>query len=117
MMNNQQKLVLIGGGHSHAIALRLWGIKPIDGLKLTLISEAPDTPYSGMLPGHVAGFYTYEECHINLQALTQFAQAEFIVDRAIRIDLENKQVICENHPPFPLISSQLILVALLLPYQ
>lgn len=92
-------LVLVGGGHSHAIALRLFGINPLPNVRLTLISEAPNTPYSGMLPGHVAGIYNYDECHIDLRSLTEFAKAGFICDRAISINLENKQVICANHPP------------------
>ncbi|MFB2970855.1 FAD-dependent oxidoreductase [Aerosakkonema sp. BLCC-F183] len=99
MMNNQQKLVLIGGGHSHAIALQLFGIKPLPNVRITLISEAPDTPYSGMLPGHVAGFYTHAECFIDLRSLTKFARAEFICDRAINLDLKNNQVICANSQP------------------
>ncbi|MGB3208470.1 MAG: FAD-dependent oxidoreductase [Crinalium sp.] len=94
-----KKLVLVGGGHSHAIALRLFAINPIPGVQLTLITECVDTPYSGMLPGHVAGFYTHEQCHINLSSLAQFAQANLIIDQAINLDLGKNQVICANRPP------------------
>ena len=92
-------LVLIGGGHSHAIALKLFGLNPIPGVSLTLISDVEQTPYSGMLPGHVAGFYSYAETHIDLAALAKFAQAKLCIDQAIRLDLEQNQVICQNHPP------------------
>ncbi|OWY68672.1 selenide, water dikinase SelD [cyanobacterium TDX16] len=92
-------LVLIGGGHSHAIVLRMLGMKPISGIRVTLITEASDTPYSGMLPGHVAGFYTHEECHIDLRRLAQFAQVQFYRDRVVGLDLVNKKVICANRPP------------------
>ena len=92
-------LVLIGGGHSHAIVLRMFGMKPLPGVRLTLITETSDTAYSGMLPGHVAGFYSHDECHIDLRSLAQFAQAQLYLDRVIGLDLENQKVLCANRPP------------------
>lgn len=92
-------LVLIGGGHSHAIVLKMFGIKPLPGVRLTLISDVLYAPYSGMLPGHVAGFYDYDECHIDLRSLAEFAQCEVFVDRAIAIDFNKNRVICQNRPP------------------
>ncbi|RMF21267.1 MAG: selenide, water dikinase SelD [Cyanobacteria bacterium J083] len=92
-------LVLVGGGHSHAIALRLWGMNPLPGIRLTLISDVSHTPYSGMLPGHVAGYYSYDETHIDLRRLASFAQAQFYCDRVIGLDLKQNQLICTNHPP------------------
>jgi selenide, water dikinase len=52
-----------------------------------------------MLPGYVAGFYTFEECHIDLPRLAKFAGVEFVLDRAVGLDLEKHQVLCANHPP------------------
>jgi selenide,water dikinase len=92
-------LVLVGGGHSHAIALRMFGMKPLPGVRLTLITDTSHTPYSGMLPGHVAGFYSFDECHIDLRCLAGFAQAQLYLDSAIGLDLENSKVLCANHPP------------------
>lgn len=89
--------MLIGGGHTHAIALRLLGMKPLPGVRLSLISEASESVYSGMLPGHVAGFYSPEACHIHLSPLANFAGAQFIIDRAIGLDLNARQVICAHH--------------------
>lgn len=40
---------------------------------MTLITRDVETPYSGMLPGHVAGFYTRAECHLDLDRLAVFA--------------------------------------------
>ena len=72
MQKNYQQtpknLVLIGGGHSHAIALKLFSHQPLEGVKLTLITPEQYTPYSGMLPGHIAGFYNYFQCHIDLHS-------------------------------------------------
>lgn len=94
-------LVLVGGGHSHAIALELWGSRPLPGVRLVLITDTAHAPYSGMLPGYVAGFYTFDECHIDLPNLAKFAGAELILDRAIGLDLENNRVLCANSLPVP----------------
>ncbi|NJN71815.1 MAG: selenide, water dikinase SelD [Limnothrix sp. RL_2_0] len=92
-------LVLVGGGHSQAIALRMWAMNPLSDVRLTLISNVTYTPYSGMLPGYVAKFYDYEETHIDLRRLAYFAKAEFLRDEVIGLDLENKKVICRDRPP------------------
>lgn len=94
-----QDLLLIGGGHSHAIALRMWGMQPLSGVRVTLLTDSSDTPYSGMLPGHVAGFYRREDCHINLRSLCQFAGAQLVIDRAIGLDLINHRALCAQRPP------------------
>jgi selenide, water dikinase len=94
-----QNLVLIGGGHSHAIALHLLGSHPLSDVRLTLITEVVDAPYSGMLPGHVRGFYSFEEAHINLKTLAQFAKAHLILDQAVGLDLKQNLVLCRHHSP------------------
>ena len=92
-------VVLIGGGHSHAIALRHLIMYPLPGVRLTLISEASNTPYSGLLPGHIAGHYSYDECHIDLRPLAQAAQAQLYVDRVVGLDLDSQRVMCAHRPP------------------
>lgn len=94
-----QEIVLIGGGHTHAIALRMLGMQPLPGVRLTLISEASESAYSGMVPGRLAGFYRDEECHVNLSALAEFAGAQLYIDRVTGLDLDNKRVMCDRHPP------------------
>jgi selenide, water dikinase len=94
-----KNLVLIGGGHSHAIVLRLLGLQPLPDVRLTLITDVTHAAYSGMLPGHLGGFYSFADCHIDLRALAQFAQAEFILDAAIGLDLVKNRVQCRQHQP------------------
>jgi pyridine nucleotide-disulfide oxidoreductase family protein len=91
-----KNIVLIGGGHSHAIVLKLFGQQPLQGVNLTLVTPAKYTPYSGMLPGHIAGFYSYSQCHIDLQRLCKFAQAQFFIDAVVGLDLQKQQVLCAN---------------------
>jgi selenide,water dikinase len=93
------ELVLLGGGHSQAIALRLLAKKPLSGVKVSLVSDVIYTPYSGMLPGYIAGFYSYQETHINLQDLANFAGVNFYLDKAMDLDLVNNQLIFTNSPP------------------
>lgn len=89
---NYKDLLLIGGGHSHALVLKMWAMKPLPGVRLTLISPQIMTPYSGMLPGLIAGHYTVEQTHIDLARLCQFAGARFIQASVSGIDLSGKEI-------------------------
>lgn len=92
-------LVLIGGGHTHALVLRRWGMNPLPGARVTLINPGPTAPYSGMLPGFVAGHYTRDELDIDLVKLARFAGARLINGPAVAIDQVAQTVSVPEYPP------------------
>lgn len=81
-------LVLVGGGHSHALVLRHFGMKPVPGVSITVLNPGPSAPYTGMLPGHIAGHYDQETLNIDLYRLARFAGARLLTTAAFGIDLE-----------------------------
>ena len=69
------RVLLVGGGHSHVEVLRRFARVPEAAVALTLVSPEPDTAYSGMLPGLVAGLYSRREAHIALAAARRAGRA------------------------------------------
>jgi selenide,water dikinase len=92
-------IVLVGGGHSHVGVLRRFGMQPLPGVRLTLVCTDAHTPYSGMLPGYVAGHYRYDDVHIDLGRLAGFARARFLCAEVIGIDRAARTVHLRDRPP------------------
>lgn len=95
----RRRIVLIGGGHSHVTVLRSFGMKSEPGVALTLIAKEIEAPYSGMLPGFVAGHYTYDDCHIDLVRLAAFAGARVVHGAATGIDRVERRVHIAGRAP------------------
>ena len=85
-------LVLVGGGHAHALVLRAWGMDRLAGARVTVINPGPTAPYTGMLPGHVAGHYGRDALEIDLVRLCRHAGARLILDKAVTIDRARREV-------------------------
>ena len=94
-----KELVLVGGGHSHVAVLRRFGMRPLPGLRLTLVTRDIHTPYSGMLPGYIAGHYDFDECHIDLGPLARFAGARLYHGEVQGLDPESGTLEVEGRPP------------------
>lgn len=93
-----RSLVLVGGGHSHVEVLRRFGMDPLAGVRVTVVSRDVRTPYSGMLPGHVAGHYERDEILVDLRPLCRFAGARLYHDTVVGIDLDEGRVLCRSRP-------------------
>ena len=92
-------VVLVGGGHSHVEVLHRFAMSPLPGTRITLVSRDLLTPYSGMLPGLVAGHYRVEEAYIDLRKLARSAGARLLHGEAQGLDLEKGAVRVDKRPP------------------
>lgn len=85
-----KEVLLVGGGHAHALVLRRWGMKAVPGARLTLVNPGATAPYTGMLPGHIAGHYPRAALDIDLVRLARFAGARFIDGRVAILDPDER---------------------------
>ena len=72
---------------------------PLEGVRVTVIAREVHTPYSGMLPGYIAGFHDWDDIHIDLGPLCRFAGARLIDEEVTALDLDNGLVQCRQRPP------------------
>jgi len=100
------RILLVGGGHTHVEVLRRFALKTDPAVALTLVSPYAATPYSGMLPGEVAGHYASTETHIALPPLAEWANARFMPDRVVGLDLDAKTAVLASGAiePYDLLS-------------
>src|ERR1700719_3101653 len=92
-------IVLVGGGHAHVHVLAAFAMRPEPGVRLTLVTRDLATPYSGMLPGVIAGLYRAEEAHIDLVRLAAATGTRLIHAEAIGLDRAEKRVQLAGRPP------------------
>ena len=85
-------LVLIGAGHTNLHVVRMWRMRPIPDVQLTLISTFGRATYSGMLPGTLAGLYQPDDMEIDLYRFSESCGARLIVDEVTGFDPDGWQV-------------------------
>lgn len=90
-----KKLLLAGAGHAHIGLLRRIANKRLDDPKeveVSVITEQPQTIYSGMLPGWMAGHYNLRDISINITDLCKRARVTLIQRPIIAVDADKQTV-------------------------
>ena len=86
------RLLLLGGGHAHALVLLRFRDFVSENLHVTLVNPGPVHTYSGMVPGVVAGHYEASDAQIDLARLAARAGVELVQDVVRSLDTGTKQV-------------------------
>ena len=81
-----KKLVLVGAGHAHALVLNAWRKAPTSGVELILVAPITQAPYSGMIPGWLAGQYEFNETVVDFAHLCKQAGATLINAELTKLD-------------------------------
>ncbi|MEY3767712.1 MAG: selenide, water dikinase SelD, partial [Cyanobacteriota bacterium] len=95
-------LVLAGGGHTHALLLRRWIMRPTSrpaDVAVLLVNRASTTLYSGMVPGLLAGLYGQDSCSINLRDLCRRAEVGFVQAEITGVDPVRRELLLQDRPP------------------
>ncbi len=87
-----KRLVLVGAGHAHVQVLRAWAAAPLPGVELVLVSPQALAPYSGMVPGWLAGAWRFDDICINAAALAAAAGARWLADAVVGLDPVTRQL-------------------------
>lgn len=82
------RLVLLGGGHAHALTLLAWA--PMAGLDVVLVSPQREAYYSGLVPAWLAGRIAPEALTLDLAALCHAAGARLVIDEATGLDPDRR---------------------------
>ena len=89
-------IVLVGAGHAHVFVLEAFGRRPDPTVRLTLVTPGERTPYSGMLPGYLAGQYALSDMTIDAAGLARFAGAELRLARASAVLADEGVLVLEG---------------------
>ena len=91
-----KRVLLIGAGHGHLVALRSLAQKPLYGARITLVTPHERQVYSGMLPGILAGHYRRAEAEIDIAALAERGYVEVEYASVERLDVEKRLAVLHD---------------------
>lgn len=93
-------LLLLGGGHAHLFVLEAFAKAPIPDVRAVLVTPTQLAPYSGMMPGVIAGHYRYDQGCVDLRPLCEAAGCELTLTRGESVDLAAQRVVCADGRSF-----------------
>ena len=95
----QKEFFLVGGGHANINLIKEFGMRPIDGVRLNLITDVMHAPYTGMLPGYVSKHFDFESSHIDLNRLCTNNNVRLFHSYVEKIQPNEQLIYCNNRPP------------------
>jgi selenide,water dikinase len=94
----EKRIVLVGAGNAHLQFIKRWRMRPLPGVAVTLVSPDGVIPYSAMIPGHIAGEFSWDEASIDLVRLCSSAGVRFLRERVTAINPQARQVQLTDRP-------------------
>ena len=94
-------LVLVGGGHTNALLMKNWLMKPnlMPDVPITIISRDSSLVYSSMYPSVISRSIRLKQSLIDISALASSAKISFIKSEVKDIQFNNQKIIFNNRPP------------------
>ena len=94
-------LVLVGGGHTNALLMKNWLMKPnlMPDVPITIISRDSSLVYSSMYPSVISRSISLKQSLIDISALASNAKISFIKSEVKDIQFNNQKIILNNRPP------------------
>lgn len=94
-MEHMKSLVLLGAGQAHLHVLAQMARHRRSDLDVTLVTPHPYQTFGAMVPGHIAGHYSADECRIPLEPLLRDAGARWISARCSGLDASTSSVMLD----------------------
>ena len=95
-------LLLAGGGHTHALVLRQWLMRPSrrpPATRISLVSRHSGLQYSGLVPAVLAGLHPPHACRLDLRRLCALADVAFVRAEITGLDPTARLLHLEGRPP------------------
>ncbi len=94
-------LVLVGGGHTNALLMKNWLMKPnlMPDVPITIISRDSCLVYSSMYPSVISRSIGLKQSLIDISYLASSAKISFIKAAVKDIQFNNQKIIFNNRPP------------------